>query len=118
MSKRHSALSCPVVITVVAKFDQISWGSWRGELEVGVIGNAGLFGYVAVRDVANYFFSQIGCGERRLRMTGFRLGECDVDDRGLAAEFGVYDLKQGWPYLSSPEKVKVECNCVRLVLGG
>jgi hypothetical protein len=44
------------------------------------------------------------------------LRERDVDDRGLAANFGVMDGKEGGPYLGTAEEIKMERNSVRLVV--
>lgn len=39
-----------------------------------------------------------------------------MDDRGLAANFGVMDGKEGGPYLGTAEEIKMERNSVRLVV--
>jgi hypothetical protein len=74
-------------------------------MEVPICGEGypGFAGHVGVGDVADDLLAAVLC-------------ERDMDYGSLAAEFDIFDGECADADLGSPEEVKVECDCVRLVL--
>ncbi len=70
-------------------------------------GDSFLYGDVAVGDIADYFFAHLGGGEWGFCVLGCGLGEGDMDDGCLAAEFDVADCEERWSGLGSSEEIEM-----------